>query len=345
MFFLFPDRRQNQPHARKVFKIEDGAWTTKQIPMAGIWKFAESDAENLEALYIDLKRVAEHGGVMIHGSVTEPVGRSIRRVSCGENATISNTPLSWVAMDVDTCDITPPGCDTPEAAREWWTESSAEEVDAWYHQTLYPALALPEIFAGVRPILHLSSSAFIKSATFRGHLFFRLDRPVVARYWKHVLKSANGIDVSKYSAEHILYLQNPMWLDESGNETRNPWSGCGPHYSWRLVRTGSDQACVTEDAVEWQPPVVAAIAYVPCEALPAWRNNRWWIHSGIESDAKQTAMGDRHETMRKQAVRIARAITSRECDETIWSRYMAVWLARDKPQSEIENLISWACRL
>jgi hypothetical protein len=351
MFFLFPAPKE--PNALKVFKrTADNQWASSETRMVSNWLYARSPASTLDELLLDIRKVAYHGGVMIHGSVKDGVESPIRRVSCGDKATIYDNPLPWVAMDVDESSIAPPGCTTADQSREWWMTASHEDIDAWYHDSLYPSLNLPDIFRGARCILHLSSSSFVDivsskkpSHTFRGHLIFQLSAGISVRYWKHALKDANTIDLSKYSPEHILYLSNPGWQTSTGHEAVSPWSHAGPHYAWRITRTGKAVVTMPDDAIVWTPPAVTNISYTPCVQLPQWRNDRWWNLSAIESQSKSTATGNRHETMRKQAVRIAKAITSRECDESIWGRFTEVWLAKDKSPVEIANLVRWACDL
>lgn len=342
MQFILPfrsseDYKLNQPYARKIFRLNNlGEWESEQNHMATLWVPGSSDAESIGAIYHDLKKAAEAGCVMIHGTVIAKTFPMVRR-SSGDDATIVDKPSRWLAIDIDSTTVPLPDCESLEACREWWVTSNQDDFNEWYREQLFPKLGLPQSFANVKVILHLSASAFLKNQYFRGHLFFHLSDPVSVRYWKHELASSRA-DVSKYSPEHVLYLANP------GFRGKSPWESYGPHYAWRIVREGADCVQVGEEALTFVPPPSKPYSYIPpANPLPKFLIERWWKINAIEEKIREARIGDRHNLMQSLAVRIAKAISKYELDESVWPRFEELWIDKGKSQKEIVSCIKWAC--
>lgn len=332
MQFLIPAPRQ--PYAKKVF---DQYLQAEKPEFPALWLAHNAPCDTLKAAYTVLRDATKAGAVMVHGSVIgSPEGPIARRSVDRDNqpATISDTPSPWIAIDLDHTGVM---CGaTPEEARAWWVDTEQADRDAWYHDVLFPATRLPEYFRGVQCLMHISSSCFLKTTEWRGHLIFRLDNPVQSRYWRTALLHT-GADTSKYGPEHVLYLSNPAFRGI------NPWSSCGPYYAWRRVTTGAEIVQVPAEAPQWVQQPLQRPTYITGQgALPEAVTRRWWRQSGTEALITETTVGDRHRVMVSTACRVANAITMRQLDDSAWAKFQDLWVDKGKDPAEIASTIAWA---
>lgn len=121
---------------------------------------------------------------------------------------LSDSP-NWVCIDIDESfsDID----NLPERSRAIWCSwSNAQKSE--YLINLAKSLSLPEWLISSDFIAQTSSSSFLLSSTWRGHLWFFLDRPVHDHSWKERILKGKHVDRSLFNPVQPHYIAAPRFL-------------------------------------------------------------------------------------------------------------------------------------
>ncbi len=301
----------------KVYQKDGSTWVKDEtVPFDWPTFYAHGtiDILDLASLRDGLEWMSQNDFHFVWGSVFE-------KTTCRRNQqTCVCTPRPYVVLDVDKGSIQAPGCTTGVEARAWWENASDAEISAWTHEVVLPSIPnLPPFLKGVQCIVRPSSSCWLSSATFRGHIWMMLDRIVDFRAWKNTLESCGSVvDTGIYTQERIIFLSPPNFIGGS------PWEGRNrPREWWMDSSPNIANFATVPKTFAYQPPV-----YTPSTPLirKPWSGNTVMADANFGTMRKKIrlmdgAEGSRNKTCFYMACDLQRMILRGEVPDTTWHEF------------------------
>jgi hypothetical protein len=231
----------------------------KSILFPQVYGHGTIDVTTLQSLRSGLEEMTRDGYDFVWGGI------EANKVVPRNRETCKVYPRPYALFDLDKGTVGAPGCHTPSDAREWWEHATDGEISAWVHGTLIPSIdSLPDYFRGVQCIVRPSSSCWIASTEFRGHLWFWLDRLVDPRVWGQVLPEKSMLDSSVYDPERIIFLAPPLF---TGAPSPYP-TGFRPREWWMDTDPTMQNVATVPQEVAYNPNLKPKIIHAPVVAAP-----------------------------------------------------------------------------
>jgi hypothetical protein len=230
----------------------------------------------------------------------------------GDAPTLRDGPHEWVALDLD-------NVARPEGIAA--TDLSACGIAA--------VRRLPPVFHGAAVIVQATASHGIKPGC-RVRLWYWLSRPTTGTELKRWLRG--HVDDCTFRAAQPIYVAAPVF-----------GPGASDHLPERITLLPGQPVVVVPDPTTLAPPAPRAATLIPTSDR---RGSSQYVGGALASAAtrvRMAAIGNRHPTILNEARGLARFIKAGLLTKSVVTETLIdAGRDNDKPQDEIEAIITWA---
>jgi hypothetical protein len=256
---------------------------------------------------------------VVRGQIIDPArAASVRRLAfkckkTGDEPTLRAAPHSWLALDME-------GVDRPETVPAHDLARCAETA----------IQRLPAAFHAARCIVQASASHGIKPGC-RLRLWYWLDRPAGNGELKHWLRGCPA-DPSVFRTVQPIYTAAPLFAD-----------GVADHLPHRMIELPGDGVVAVPAPALLAPPAPRPGGALPGAGAVGASGYALAALTNAAVRVRQAGIGQRHDTILREARSLARFIEGRLLTQRDVSTVLRD-AGRDagKPEDEIDSVIEWA---
>lgn len=305
---------------KRLAKLIRPDGTVEDYDSAFLYDLIERPVADLRHLTELLRRLmARPDCAVVRGQITDPARASnVRRLAfrckkTGDDPTLRPVPHSWLALDMD-------GAERPEDVPAHDLARCAEIA----------IQRLPAAFHAARCIVQASASHGIKPGC-RLRLWYWLDRPAGNGELKQWLRGCPA-DPSVFRTVQPIYTAAPLFAD-----------GAVDHLPHRMIELPGDAAVAVPAPEALAPPAPRPATALPAEGTIGASSYALAALTNSAVRVRQAGIGQRHDTILREARSLARFIDARLLTERAVSDVLHN-AGRDagKPDDEIDSVIEWA---